>query len=372
MNVKALFLVFCLFISSIALADQVDPRSTTGQSLNFPTDQISTVIVDSRYDNLYTYPVTIACNQADDSPRNGRKVILAVHGFVHDRDAWTYVGDYVLEHFGEDVYKFCAIDLPGHGESGWDPTISYGKISLLDYVQALDKVIDFLNEDNDLTYGDLTLYGHSLGGTIIQILQNQLISTGSNLADKNVSNVVLWDSVPPKEVKWLESKSPAFLLKFLSLVNVYSGGLYGSTTNNDYWVKLFFTDRDTRQVIQNGLPDQDAVAYLNNTEPGQAALEMIGFDSDLKRPEISSGIFASEFGTELYSVNFGQGQYISLTNTQDLHSHLVARDIICETDLESTPCISVPSLPHDGIVSIVLSTDDINSQYLDSIVRMSL
>ncbi len=85
---------------------------------------------------------------------SGRPLVM-VHGL--DRVARTF--DHLAVRFSP-AYRVIAIDMRGHGDSGWDPK---GRYLVEDHVGDLEGVVQ------QLGLRDLTLWGNSTGGRVVQV-----------------------------------------------------------------------------------------------------------------------------------------------------------------------------------------------------------
>jgi esterase len=85
---------------------------------------------------------------------NGKPFVM-VHGL--DRVARTF--DHLAVRFSP-AYRVIAIDMRGHGDSGWDPM---GRYLVEDHVGDLEGVVQ------QLGLRDLTLWGNSTGGRVVQV-----------------------------------------------------------------------------------------------------------------------------------------------------------------------------------------------------------
>jgi pimeloyl-ACP methyl ester carboxylesterase len=83
------------------------------------------------------------------------KPLVMVHGL--DRVARTF--DHLAVRFSP-AYRVIAIDMRGHGDSGWDPK---GRYLVEDHVGDLEGVVQ------QLGLRDLTLWGNSTGGRVVQV-----------------------------------------------------------------------------------------------------------------------------------------------------------------------------------------------------------
>jgi pimeloyl-ACP methyl ester carboxylesterase len=81
------------------------------------------------------------------------RVIMAIHGSGSDHTGWP---DTLRDLPQASVY---ALDLPGHGQSSGD-----GRDNVDAYADFIETFVTTLDLEN------VTLIGHSLGGTIVQLL----------------------------------------------------------------------------------------------------------------------------------------------------------------------------------------------------------
>ena len=86
---------------------------------------------------------------------NGKPPFIMLHGI--SRVAHQF--DHLAPHFKND-YHVMAIDMRGHGDSGWSPEGAY---LVEDYVKDLEAFVDQLNLRN------LVLLGNSTGGRVVQV-----------------------------------------------------------------------------------------------------------------------------------------------------------------------------------------------------------
>jgi esterase len=85
----------------------------------------------------------------------GKPPFVMVHGL--DRVARTF--DHLATRF-TSKYRVLAIDMRGHGDSGWDPQ---GRYLVEDHVGDLEGVV------GQLELRDLVLWGNSTGGRVVQV-----------------------------------------------------------------------------------------------------------------------------------------------------------------------------------------------------------
>lgn len=95
----------------------------------------------------------------------GRQPLLLLHGIARVARAF----DHLASHFVND-YRVIAMDLRGHGDSGWDPQGAY---LVEDYVRDVEALVAQLGLRN------IVLWGNSTGGRVAQVfagLHPELVS----------------------------------------------------------------------------------------------------------------------------------------------------------------------------------------------------
>ena len=86
----------------------------------------------------------------------GRQPLLLLHGIA--RVAHTF--DHVVPHFA-DRYRVIAVDMRGHGDSGWDPAGAY---LVEDYARDIEALVE------QLGLRDIVVWGSSTGGRVAQVI----------------------------------------------------------------------------------------------------------------------------------------------------------------------------------------------------------
>ncbi|MEM7677998.1 MAG: SDR family NAD(P)-dependent oxidoreductase, partial [Myxococcota bacterium] len=103
---------------------------------------------------------------------------VAIHGGPYTAETWRPYA----EALGPEACVL-AIDHPGHGLSTVPTGIVFGDLLLDDYVTTAVIVLDALA---DLDIEPETILGHSLGGTVVQMLQQRLVEAAEMLSRQNV------------------------------------------------------------------------------------------------------------------------------------------------------------------------------------------
>ena len=85
----------------------------------------------------------------------GKQPLILLHGIA--RVARTF--DHLAPHFGNG-YRVIAVDLRGHGDSGWDPQGAY---LVEDYVKDVEALVA------QLGFRNIVLWGNSTGGRVAQV-----------------------------------------------------------------------------------------------------------------------------------------------------------------------------------------------------------
>lgn len=82
--------------------------------------------------------------------------LLALHGWLDNAGSFDAIAPLLCTHF-----HIVAIDLPGHGRSGWRPAGTW--------YHYVDYVSDVIAAADELGWSKFSLLGHSLGGTVASV-----------------------------------------------------------------------------------------------------------------------------------------------------------------------------------------------------------
>ena len=91
---------------------------------------------------------------------NGQPPMLLLHGALLQAHVWDFFSLDMRQHF-----HIRAVDLPGHGDSGWAPDGDYSRVRGCAHVVALIQQLDL---------SELVLVGHSFGGAVAALAAAQL------------------------------------------------------------------------------------------------------------------------------------------------------------------------------------------------------
>lgn len=239
---------------------------------------------------------------------------LAVHGGVFAAASWRPYA----EALGEDACVLAA-DMPVRGNSGVPSGAQFGDLDLFDYVTALEQILDRLNA---LDVEPKTILGHSMGGTLVQMLQQRLVSEGSSLEDRyDIDEAILVASDLPAEVPWElgDSGDLTGLIEAFAVNDPQHGLLFEIPVA--FWPAFYFTDRNGN-VVPNSLTAEQIEAGGFNAlgEPLWAIHQLNGTGGFATRPSADAGLFVDD--TRLRVIAYEQDIYVQLGESETLYQHL--------------------------------------------------
>ncbi|PON18793.1 hypothetical protein C2W62_06150 [Candidatus Entotheonella serta] len=233
------------------------------------------------------------------------RTFFAVHGFAHTAATWQPLAESLFDNnpTGPVVCRVAAINLPGRGDSSLPSGLSYSELTLNDHVTAILATLDGLRSRG---VRPRALIGHSQGGLLIQMAQQELIDSGTNLRRQfRIRDVILLASALPAQIFWdfLNSgAAEAVISQFLTndpvlgqVIDIPDAAFPG----------VFFSDLNGN--VASGAPPLAQVASrgYNAPEPLFATLQLVG-EAPFSRPSINRGIFAPQRGTRLFMATYEQ------------------------------------------------------------------
>jgi pimeloyl-ACP methyl ester carboxylesterase len=255
------------------------------------------------------------------------ETVLAVHGLAEtgatfEPLARTVFRDRVL---ARRVKRIVAIDLVGHGKSGFPeglPDGAFGQLTIDDNISVVLQAIDALS-DKGLT--PTTIVGHSMGGLTVQAVQEVLLAKGESLADHGITKAVLLAPVPGGDQPWV--RPPSADVSSL-LVTDPVLGTYLALPPALFIAQAFSTTA--------GVPAANAPSEQTVTERGYSAFEpfatlaqLVGIplptpagDVTLPRPPVRAGAFAEDMGTSLALLSFSEDTLVPAENLGGLYTYL--------------------------------------------------
>ncbi|HLT39912.1 MAG TPA: alpha/beta fold hydrolase [Enhygromyxa sp.] len=183
----------------------------------------------------------------------------------------------------------------------------FGDLDLFDYVTALEQILERLE---DLDIEPRTILGHSMGGTLVQMLQQRLVDQGTSLEQRfDISEAILVASDLPAEVPWAlgDSGDLSGLIEAFAVSEPGLGLLFEIPVA--LWPAFYFTDVDGN-VVPNALtPEQIEAGGFNALgEPLQAIHQLNGTGGFSSRPSADFGLFVDD--TRLRVIAYQQDTYV--------------------------------------------------------------
>ncbi|TGM57053.1 alpha/beta fold hydrolase [Leptospira adleri] len=294
------------------------------------------------------------------------KSVLCVHGFGDNSTIYEPLAKELINQ--SKAHTVYILDLPGHGES----TVSQGSASSPKYVSDLTLIhyadaLRALLSQMTVTEGKKiqTIVGHSLGGLVIQIIQNQFVTRGLGgnlLSSFGIETTILIASDIPSPLPWYpgdtdmsdpnSAKSLVWNFKIQKIVEfepyppVLAFGNFVQSPN-DFFLG---TKYSINGVPVSGAPTPSEIPLMNNLEPYPAGANVVGLDpsgettESRPRLQISPNIWA---GFNLKVVWLDKDPFFSHSELQGLAQYLkTGLDVITISDPEAvhgTP-YSKPSL----------------------------
>ncbi|PCC74073.1 Pimeloyl-ACP methyl ester carboxylesterase [Nannocystis exedens] len=243
---------------------------------------------------------------------------FAVHGGVFAAASWRPYA----EALGEGACVLAA-DMPVRGNSGTPEGALFGELDLFDYVTALERVLDRLNARG---IRPRTILGHSMGGTLVQMLQQRLVDDCTSLRERyGIRDAILVASDLPAEVPWLlgDSGDLSGLIEAFAVDEPGLGELFEIPVA--LWPAFYFTDRNDNVVPGALTPAQIEAGGFNALgEPLRAIHQLNGTGPFTARPSAAAGLF--EKGTRLRAIAYEEDIYVQLGESETLYRHLTGDD----------------------------------------------
>jgi len=231
----------------------------------------------------------------DKHPCEG-ETILGLHGMICAGSNWKPLAESLFAHneAGPKVGRFVALDMPGRNGSGVPIGMAVNDLTLDDYVTIVFGALDALREQN---IKPQTILGHSLGGMVIQMAQQQLLNRGTSLHRQyHIKNAVLLASealmTQPGPSFWWTAVNPSqdFLL-----------------VPDAMW-QTIFANSQGQLVIGTPTVAEITAYHYSGAEPMSIVMEESAFPP-IQAPIVRAGIFARQHQTTLQMVNYEQDPY---------------------------------------------------------------
>jgi hypothetical protein len=188
--------------------------------------------------------------------------------------------------------------------------------------------------------------GHSQGGMVVQLAQQELQARGSSLREeRGVRHAILFASVGPRGLPWSfvdAGTAGAVLAPFVSFDPALGVHFYMPPS---LWPLLVFTT--PAGVIVPGAPSGAEIAArgYDSPEPIAALGELLG-TPPAQRPYVSPGAFAEGNGTKLDVVAFAADAIIRPAESEALYTYLTG-----EPACSGFTTVNGADLVHGAIIS---------------------
>ncbi len=282
-------------------------------------------------------------------------VALAVHGMFHTAATWKPLVDALFEDnpAGRKMCAVVALDMPGRGGTVVHGLPWFGAVTLDDYVTAILGALDSLKTFN---IRPDTVFAHSLGGLMVQVMQQRLIDQGTDLRTAyGVKDVVLLASGTPRQVPSyaIDSGMLNQIVGSLGIIDPVTGtaGIPDSA-----WSWLFFApDVATPWLVVPGAPTPADVAARHYN-----AVEPLGFLATvMNRPGVAAAVFAASHRTALIVVGYDHDPVLLPSEARALYAYLTGDAptdrlvLVSASDAVHDTHISNPILVLQSIAAVV-------------------
>jgi pimeloyl-ACP methyl ester carboxylesterase len=292
-------------------------------------------------------------------PGHGQLTILAVHGFTERGNMFAPLASAIFadNNLSNRVARLIAIDLPGHGLSGF-PTLPspllFGNLVIQDNASIVIQAIGALAAQG---LAPTWIMGHSMGGLATQVAQEQLLSQGSSLAQLGITRATLIASVPALGTVWTRIPGPNLapvvrvdpvLGTVLDIPDMFCGGsgfttLAGTTVpGTPTAAECVANDWMAIEPINATLQLTGSLCLPNPDAPGSGPL---------CRPFVRAGAFAPENGTRLMVLGFSQDVLTPIVDQDELYTYLTG----ISAGSEDPPYLYRPTVADDAVHSMFIS-----------------
>ncbi len=286
--------------------------------------------------------VEVFVNEA--SPCQSR-TFFAVHGFAHTAATWQPFVESLFDHnpTGPVVCRVAAMNFPGRGGSSLPTGILYSELTLDDHVTALLDTLDALRQQDVRPRG---LIGHSQGGLLIQMAQQQLIDAGTSLRRQlTIRDVILFASATPRQIPWdflNNGNADAVISQFLT-----NDPIMGQVIDipDAAFPGLFYSDLNGDVASGAPTPAQVAALGYNAPAPLSAMLQLVG-EAPFSRPSVDAGSFAPRRGTRLSMATYDQDVLFRPNESAQLYRHLTG-----DSNRRRLKLVNGPETVHDLHIS---------------------
>jgi pimeloyl-ACP methyl ester carboxylesterase len=249
--------------------------------------------------------------------------ILAVHGVASTGNTFNPLARALFQQSGGTIRRVVLLDLLGHGGSTLpqpSSVLKFGDMTLADDVETLTSVIRYLQVGRAIRID--ALIGHSMGGMLVQLTQQQLLGQGTSLHTRfGIDQAVVMGTTVPQALPWRFADSgdaERLAAQFITTSPILGTHL---SVSPDAWVGLWFTNLTGELAPLAPKPEQARALGYVAPEALVAALELIG-GTQTPRPRVDRGAFACVRGTRLSTIAYEQDVVVQPSELKALQVHL--------------------------------------------------
>jgi pimeloyl-ACP methyl ester carboxylesterase len=277
--------------------------------------------------------------------------LLILHGGPFTAESWRPFA----EALGSD-HCVLGLDMPARGQSTVPVGIVFGDLLLDDYVNVVLRVLDRL--EGELHIRPETIGGHSLGGIVLQMVQQRLVEEGTSLKQRyHIREAILVAPDFPQDVPWTfgDNGGAASIAPF-----IVEDPVLGSVLRIEAaaWPGFFFTNKEGNLIPTAPTPAEIAAAgWVAPGEPEQALNQLLGAGSFSGRPHVDAGIFAK--GTRLRVIAFEGDGFILSSETPALYAYLTGDETFaCSVGVPGIDTVHATFISDPEILVAALEASD--------------
>ncbi|MFA5995176.1 MAG: alpha/beta hydrolase [Patescibacteria group bacterium] len=210
------------------------------------------------------------------------KYAVLVHGYSGGPEIWdNFVTAWSSMPASQQIAGFIMPALPGHDLSTQPRDVAYGALTMDDYAQAVIAVLDKVNDPaGDNYYPTKILVGHSMGGMLLPIIEERLITDRNQTLMQNYGITGILDiaPVPTEDTAWSYAEGPTdsnflspLLIELIKYVNWKRGVVTFSSTDA---INMWYTGANG---LVSTAPTTEQIAAFNFSEPLRVSFNMCGF-----------------------------------------------------------------------------------------------
>ena len=210
------------------------------------------------------------------------KYAVLVHGYTGGPEIWdNFITTWSASPEAEQIAGFIIPALPGHDKSTKPRDVVYGALTMDDYAGAIIAVLDKVNDpEGGDYYPTKILVGHSMGGMLLPIIEDHLITERNQTLMQNYGITGILDiaPVPTEDTAWSYAEGPTgsnflspLLMQLIQYVNWKRGVVEFSDATA---ISMWYTGANG---ITSTAPTVEQISAFNFPEPLRVSFNMCGF-----------------------------------------------------------------------------------------------